>query len=427
MRAAMPINYACQGIDHRELRVMKTIFEGVKVLDLTRIIAGPLCTQTLADMGATVYKIEKPGEGDDSRRMSPFMSDGGLHGSSDESAVFLSYNRGKHSVTIDLAQPQGAALVRALALKCDVVVENFKTGTLRKYGLDYESLSKDRPDIIYCSITGFGQSGPYAARPAYDFILQGMAGAMSTCGQPDGTPGAEPMRTSIPITDMVTGLYANIAVVSALYHHRQTGEGQYIDTALLDSSVALSGHLATGYLMTGKIPTRAGNTNPIAAPSEVFASKDGYLIVAAGNNGQFTALCSVLGCPEIASDERFAGNAQRIANRVALRAALADRVAAHGSHELLQRMEQAGVPCGPINNMEQVFADPQTRHRNMTVTLPHASGPDVTLVRNPLLFGKTPVVHKAPPMLGQQTDAVLAAELGLTGEELESLRGKGLI
>lgn len=406
---------------------MNSIFNGIKVLDLTRIIAGPLSTQILADMGATVYKIEKPGEGDDTRRMGPFLADTGVAAISNESAVFLAYNRGKHSVTVDIASPEGAALVKELAAQCDVVVENYKAGGLKKYQLDYESLRQRRPDIIYCSVTGFGQSGPYAARPAYDFILQGMAGPMSTCGQPDGTPGAEPMRTSIPITDIVTGLYANIAIVSALYHHRQTGEGQFIDAAMLDASVAFNGHLAVGYLMTGKSPTRAGNTNPIAAPSEVYACADRHVIVAVGNNGQFRSLCEVLGEPALPEDSRFASNAQRIANRMAMQAILQPLLARHQSEELLIRFEKAGVPSGPINDMAQVFADPQTQHRALQIELPHACGADIKLVRSPLVFSRTPVVHKTPPMLGEHSAQVLKEELGLSESEIEGLRKRKVV
>jgi len=406
---------------------MSAIFKGVKVLDLTRIIAGPLATQILADMGATVYKVEKPGEGDDTRRMGPFMSDAGIDTASNESAVFLDYNRGKRSVTVDIATSEGAALVRELALNCDVLVENYKSGGLKKYGLDYASLSAQRPDLIYCSVTGFGQSGPYSSRPAYDFILQGMAGPMSTCGQPDGTPGASPMRTSIPITDIVTGMYANIAIVSALYHHRNTGEGQYIDAAMLDASVALSGHLAVGYLMTGLTPTRVGNTNPIAAPSEVFTCADGQMIVAAGNNGQFSALCDVSGVPELARDPRFITNAKRIANRVALRAILELNLADCKRSELLAQFEKAGVPSGPINDMAQVFADPQALYRELEVKLPHSCGVDVKLVRSPLNFSKTPVVHKAPPLLGEHSVQTLRDELSLTEAQLEGLRERRIV
>lgn len=406
---------------------MNPIFSGVKVLDLTRVVAGPLTTQILADMGATVYKIEKPGEGDDTRRMGPFMTDGGVTAASDESAVFLSYNRGKRSVTVDIATPEGATLVRELAARCDVVVENYKAGGLKKYQLDYESLRKLRPDIVYCSVTGFGQSGPYAPRPAYDFILQGMAGPMSTCGQPDGTPGAGPMRTSIPVTDIVTGLYASIAVVSALYHRRQTGEGQYIDSAMLDAAVAFNGHLAVGYLMTGKSPTRVGNTNPIASPSEVFDCLDGPVIIAAGNNGQFRALCEVLGELVLAQDTRFASNAERITNRAAMRAILQPLLAKIKRSDILMRMEQAGVPCGPINDMAQVFADPHTQYRDLQVELPHSSGVNVKLVRSPLRFSRTPVVHKAPPMLGEHSVQTLVDELGLTEAQVQGLRERRII
>lgn len=420
-------SYVRHQIKQGSTKKMNAIFKGIKVLDLTRVIAGPLCTQLMADSGATVYKIERPGEGDDSRRMGPFLSEADRAGSSDESTVFLAYNRGKYSVTVDLAQLEGAELVRALALNSDVVVENFKTGALSKYQLDYESLRKDRPDIIYCSITGFGQSGPYASLPAYDFILQGMAGAMSTCGHPDGMPSAEPMRTSIPITDVVAGLYANIAVVSALYHRQQTGQGQYIDTALLDAAVALNGHLAVGYLTTGTVPLRAGNQNPIAAPSEVFASQDGHLIVAAGNNGQFSALCQVLGRPLIARDDRFSTNAMRVSNRIELKSLLADLMRHHQRDRLLAELRMAGVPCGPINNMAEVFADPQVRHRELAIDLPHSSGVDVSLVRNPLRYGQTPVVHKAPPALGEHTEQVLVAELGLDDTRMADLRAMKVI
>lgn len=408
---------------------MSGVFDGIRVLDLTRVVAGPLCTQILADMGATVYKIEKPGDGDDTRRMGPFMADAGLTASSNESAVFLAYNRGKQSITVDIATPEGNALVRDLAAKCDVVVENYKAGTLQKYGLDYASLRAVRPDIIYCSVTGFGQDGPYAARPAYDFILQGMAGPMSTCGLPDGSPGAMPMRTSIPITDIVTGLYANIAVIGALYHRRETGVGQYIDAAMLDASVAFNGHLAVGYLLTGKVPVRAGNTNPIANPADVYASADGFLIVACGNDGQFQSLCRVLGCAELLEDARFASNAARCqaANRGPLRERLEPLLAKESSVHWASVLEKAGVPSGPINNMAQVFADPQICHRALEIELPHASGVPVKLVRSPINYSETPIEHKAPPLLGQHSVQVLMDELGLTQAQIDGLRERKII
>ena len=402
------------------------ILSGVKVLDLTRVIAGPLCTQLLADMGATVYKIEKPGEGDDTRRMGPFLPDG-AGADSNDSALYLAYNRGKQSLTVDIASAEGAALVRELAARCDVFVENYKVGTLARYGLDEATVRALRPDIVYCAVTGFGQDGPYAARPAYDFILQGLAGLMSTCGQPEGTPGGEPMRTAIPIADVVTGLHAAVAILGALLHRQRSGEGQTIDAAMLDASVALNGHLALGYLMTGRAPARAGNTNPIASPSEVFGCADGSLIIAAGNNGQFQALCAVLGCPELAGDARFATNAARVAARAALREALAPRLVNRPRAALLAALEQAGVPCGPINDMGQVFTDPQTLHRGLALRLPHARGGEVPSLRSPLRFSRTPVAHGSVPMLGQHTAQVLAAELGLEAARVAALRSAGVV
>lgn len=403
------------------------LLHGVKVLDLTRVIAGPLCTQVLADMGATVYKIEKPGEGDDTRRMGPFLADAASGGDSNDSALYLAYNRGKRSITLDIATPEGATLARQLAAQCDVVVENYKAGSLARYGLDEPSIRALRPDIVYCSVTGFGPDGPYAARPAYDFILQGLAGVMSTCGQPDGTPGAGAMRTAIPITDVVTGLYATIGILGALHHRRETGQGQHVDAAMLDASVALNGHLALGYLMTGKVPARIGNTNPIASPSEVFDCADGQLIVAAGNNGQFTALCGVLGRPEYFSDPRFATNAQRVQHRAALRDLLAPLLRQRARAELLAAFEQAGVPCGPINDMAQVFEDPQTRHRELAFTLPHGRGTDVPSLRNPIRYSQTPLHYRAAPMLGQDSDEVLGQALGLDADALGDLRKRGVI
>lgn len=399
---------------------MSAILQNIKVLDLTRVIAGPLCTQHLADMGATVYKIEKPNDGDDTRRMGPFLPDEEGKDSND-SALYLAYNRGKHSVTIDISQAQGADLVRQLAAQCDVVVENYKAGGLKKYGLDYASLQKIKPDLVYCSLTGFGQTGPMAQRPAYDFILQGMAGMMSTCGQPDGSAGAGPMRTSIPITDVVTGQNAAIAILGALFHHQRTGEGQYIDCAMIDSAVALNGHLALGYLMTGKSPERVGNTNPIASPSEVFACSDGQLIIAAGNNTQFSACCHVLGMPELATQAEFATNASRVANRNSLRSVMAEAVLKHSRSVLLEALENAGVPCGPINDMAQVFAEPQTQHRALALTLRHGRQTDIPALRSPLNFSRTPVKHLSPPQLGAHTVQVLQEVLMLPPEALASL------
>ncbi|WP_043419878.1 CaiB/BaiF CoA transferase family protein [Cupriavidus basilensis] len=405
---------------------MSAILDGIKVLDLTRVVAGPWATQNLADMGATVYKIEKPGDGDDTRKMGPFLTD--AQGAvTNDSAFYLACNRGKQSLTIDISQPEGAELVRQLAARCDVVVENYKAGSLKKYGLDYESIRAVRPDVIYCSVTGFGPDGPYAARPAYDFILQGMAGLMSTCGQPDGSPGGEPMRTAIPITDILTGLYATVSLLGALYHRQATGEGQYIDAAMLDASVAVNGHLALGYQMTGKLPRRAGNSNPVAAPSEVFACRDGHLIIASGNNGQFAALCKLLGIPELAADPRYVQNANRVANRDTLRETIAERVATWSAADLLASLERAGVPGGPINELDEVFEDAQVKHRGLLVQLPHGRGVDAPSLRSPMRFSATPVVMRCPPMLGEHTDTALRAELGLSDGDVAGLRERGIL
>ncbi|WP_427306023.1 CaiB/BaiF CoA transferase family protein [Cupriavidus sp. H39] len=405
---------------------MSAILQGIKVLDLTRVVAGPWATQNLADMGATVYKIEKPGDGDDTRKMGPFLTSADGQQTND-SAFFLCCNRGKQSVTVDISQPEGADLVRRLAAQCDVVVENYKAGSLKKYGLDYDSIRALRADIIYCSVTGFGPDGPYAPRPAYDFILQGMAGLMSTCGQPDGSPGGAPMRTAIPLTDILTGLYASVALMGALYHRKATGEGQYIDAAMLDASVAANGHLALGYHISGKVPQRAGNTNPVASPSEVFRCADGHLIIAAGNNGQFAALCKVLGCAELITDERFGQNMERVNNRPLLRELIAARIGTWKSADLVASLEQAAVPCGPINSMDEVFADPQVKHRGLLMKLPHASGVDAPSLRSPLRFSATPVEMRAPPQLGEHTEQTMREMLGMTEAEVRAYRARGVL
>ena len=406
---------------------MANILQGIRILDLTRIIAGPLCTQTLADMGATVYKIEKPGEGDDTRRMGACLVDPLNGKSTSDSALFLAYNRGKHSITIDIASHDGAALVRQMAMQCDVVVENYKVGTLQRYGLDYESLKTIKPDLIYCSVTGFGQTGPMAQLPAYDFILQGMAGMMSTCGLPDGEPGGGPMRTAIPIADVTTGQNAAIAILGALFHHQRSGEGQFIDAAMLDSAVALNGHLAVGYLMTGHSPTRVGNTNPIASPTEVLECADGRIVISVGNDRQFQSCCEALGVPELSSDEAFATNVRRVAHRDALKQLLGERVAPLHRAAALAQLSAAGVPCGPINDMEQTFAEPQARHRQLSIHLPHSSGASAPLVRSPLQFSKTPVEHRAPPQLGEHTERVLSELLGLEADRIAALKAQGVI
>lgn len=405
---------------------MAAILEGIKVLDLTRMIAGPSSTQILADFGATVYKVERPGEGDDTRRIGPFLpaADGG---ESSDSAFYIAYNRGKQSITVDISTPEGAQLLRSLAQRCDIVVENYKVGNLARYGLDYDSLKALKPELIYCSITGFGGSGPYASLPAYDAIMQGMAGLMSSCGQPLGTPGSEPLRTAVPITDIVTGLHAAVAVLGALHHLRRTGEGQHIDISLMDAAVSANGHLATEYLMTGQAPRRNGNANPVSAPSEVFQCHDGALIVVAGNNRQFVNLCQALDLPGLPSDPRFLRNADRIAHRTELHAAIESVTSGLTRAELMRRLAAAGVPAGPINTLEEVFADPQVRVRGMAVTARDGAGRLVPLVRNPIRFAKAQVRHEAPPSLGQDTQRVLRDELALSEESIAHLKQAGVI
>lgn len=392
---------------------MKKILEGVKVLDLTRVIAGPLCTQNLADLGATVYKIEKPGEGDDTRRMGPFLKDGNTQSDSNDSALFLAYNRGKKSITIDITTPEGSTIVRQLAQRCDVVVENYKAGNLKKYGLDFESLKPSHPALIYCSITGFGQTGPLAEQPAYDFILQGMAGIMSTCGHPDEIPNGGPMRTAIPIVDMATGQNATIAILAALIQKQITGEGQYIDCAMLDSAVALNGHLAVGYLMTEQNPRRVGNTNPIASPSEVFDCQGGKLIIAVGNNKQFEQFCACIGLPELPQQHEFSTNARRVQHRNALRKVIAEKIEGLQRSELINKFEAIGVPCGPINEISEAFQSPQSIHRQLIVPLKHGNGQNISTLKTPLGIESANTELVAPPTLGADTASVLRDELGI--------------
>lgn len=406
---------------------MKKILEGVRVLDLTRVVAGPLCTQMMADLGATVFKIERPGVGDDARKMAPILNGSEYGHWSGESAVYLSYNRGKKSIAVDFTTPKGAEIVRSLAATCHVFVENFKVGSLAKAQLNYEAIRALRQDIIYCSITGFGQSGPYAKHAAYDFILQGMAGPMSTCGLPDGQPGATPLRTSIPIVDIVTGIQANAAITSALYHHARSGEGQHIDLSLLDCGVALNGHLANSYLLTGAIGGRVGNTNPIASPSEVISCNNGSVILGAGNDRQFNAICKVLKAPEMANDPRFNSNAQRIVHRDELTAKLAALMSPYERDELLTELRDHGVPCGPINDLEQVFSDPQVQHRQLAEKVYGPDNEAISLIRHPVYFSKTPAGGAPPPKLGANTAEVLSNELKFSLSQLKSMEQNGVI
>lgn len=399
-----------------------TLLSGTRVIDLTRVVAGPWATQTLADLGADVIKIERPGRGDDTRQIGPYAMDAAGKPTRN-SAFFLAVNRGKRSVTIDIADPKGADIVRGLAAQSAVFVENYKVGDLRRYGLDYESIRALNPSIVYCSVTGFGQDGPYTSRPAYDSILQALGGLMSTCGSPDGPP----TRFGIPITDIVAGLYATIALLAAIMHRERTGEGQYIDCAMIDTTVAINGHLALGYLMQGKPPRRHGNDNPVAAPAGVYRAQDGELLLGVGNDAQFAAFNEVLGCPELSSDPRFLTNGERIRNRAELDALIRGRFAERPLSHWVERLAAAGVPAGPINDMRGVFDDPQVRHRGLAMSVPHAAGGSAPTLRSPLRLSRLPIEHRAAPLLSQHTRDVLRQVLGFDDECLATLEREGVI
>ncbi|WP_129138882.1 CaiB/BaiF CoA transferase family protein [Modicisalibacter coralii] len=392
---------------------------GIRVLDLSRVLAGPWCTQQLADLGAEVIKIERPGRGDDTRGWGPPWLDG-----TTESAYFLSANRGKRSVTIDLARPEGQALVRRLAADSDVLIENFKVGGLAAYGLDAASLCEANPRLVYCSITGFGQDGPYASRAGYDFLIQGMGGLMSVTGQPDG----EPTKVGVAFVDIFTGLYAANAILAALHRRETTGRGGHIDMALLDVQVGVLANQALNYLTSGRNPERLGNAHPNIVPYQAFATADGHLILAVGNDDQFRRLCEVLGMPGLADDARFATNAAHVAHRETLVPLLDARLRGAKSVEWLAAMEAAGVPCGPINRLDAVFDDPQVRHRGLRIERCHAAGEPMSLVGNPIrLDGQRLNAERAPPRLGEHTDAVLAERLGLDPAALAALHESGVL
>jgi crotonobetainyl-CoA:carnitine CoA-transferase CaiB-like acyl-CoA transferase len=400
---------------------------GIRVLDLTRVLAGPWATQVLADFGAEVIKIEKPGEGDDTRGWGPpFVTN--PDGSRGDAAYFLSANRGKWSVAIDMASAEGQALIRELAARSDVVIENFKVGGLKKYGLDYDSLKAVKPDIVYCSITGFGQNGPLAQRAGYDFMIQGMAGLMSITGQPDGTPGAEPMKVGVAFADIFTGLYAVIGIQGALFHRQRTGEGQYIDMALLDSQVAVLANQALNYLVGGKAPTRLGNAHPNIVPYQTFATKDGHIIMAVGTDRQFREYCAIIGVPALAEDERFRTNRGRVENRKDLVPLLERPMTARTTADWVAVFEAAAVPCGPINSIDQVFANGQVLARGLQIGLTRDDGVQVPGVANPVQFSVTPVEYdKAPPRFGDGTEKVLGEVLGLDATSIARLRAAGAI
>jgi crotonobetainyl-CoA:carnitine CoA-transferase CaiB-like acyl-CoA transferase len=401
---------------------------GLRVLDLSRVLAGPWAGQVMADLGADVVKVERPGAGDDTRSWGPPWVPDEEGRSTSESAYFQTANRNKRSVTIDLSAPEGAQLVRELAAKADIVLENFKVGGLAQYGLDYASLKASNPRLIYCSITGFGQTGPYSARAGYDFLIQGMGGMMSVTGRPDGSEGAGPQKMGVALTDVLTGLYAAIAVLAAVAHRERTGEGQHIDMALLDVQVACLANLASSYLVTGVAPRRMGNAHPTIVPYQDFPTADGYMIIAIGNDRQFASFCETAGHPDWALQPRFATNPQRVCHREELVALMCGVTVTRTTAEWIVAMEAAGVPCGPINTLDEVFADPQVIARGLRIDMPHASAGSVPLVASPIRMSASPVQYRrAPPTLGQHTAEVLATWLGIGAEGMAALREKKIV
>lgn len=406
----------------------KTALGHIRVLDLTRVLAGPWCAQNLADLGAVVIKVERPGIGDDTRSWGPpYLRDQDGNDTS-EAAYYLSANRGKQAICIDIATPEGQAIIRDLVLQSDVVLENYKVGQLKKYALDYASLKMLKPDIIYCSITGFGQTGPYAHRAGYDFIIQGMGGFMSLTGERDDLPGGGPQKAGVAVADLMTGMYATIAVMAALTHRERTGEGQYIDLALLDVQVAMLANMSSNFLTSGKVPTRQGNAHANIVPYQTFATSDGHIIVATGNDGQYRQFVEAGGRSDLAENDAYATNPARVKNRNVLVPILAAMVKQKTKNEWLILLENVGVPCGPINNLDEVFADQQVIAREMCITLPHPSAGEVRLVGNPIKMSVTPIQYEKPPaVLGQHTTEILRGVLNYGDAKIKELKAKKII
>ena len=407
---------------------MKTALGHLKVLDLTRILAGPWATQNLADMGAEVIKIERPGVGDDTRTWGPpFLKDADGRETRD-SSYFLSANRGKQSVTVDLASPDGQEIIRQLVAGADILVENYKVGTLARYGLAYEDLHKINPRLVYCSVTGFGQDGPSAALPGYDFVFQGMGGLMSMTGVPDGQPGAEPMKCGIAISDLLTGMYATTAILAAIEHRHISGEGQYIDMSLLDCIVTINSYQAINYFLSGKIPQPMGNAHSNMVPYQVFHCREGDIIIAVGNDSQYQAFCRVIERPLLAADPEYSTASQRNRNRNALIPLIVEAMKARSMQDWVTLLQASNVPCGPILNMQQVFEDPQVKHRDMQLSLPHSTGVCAPSVANPIRLSETPIRYeRSAPTLGEHNQAILRGRLGLSAERIAELEAKGVV
>lgn len=401
---------------------------GYRVLDLSRVLAGPWCGQTLADLGAEVIKVERPGVGDDTRGWGPPWMKGQSDELTSEASYYQSTNRGKLSVALNLASPQGQELVRALATDCDVLIENYKAGSLAKYGLDYASLSELNPRLVYCSVTGFGQTGPRAAEPGYDFIVQGIGGLMSITGERDDLPGGGPQKVGVAFSDLMTGLYSTVAIQAALLSREKTGVGQHIDMALLDVQVATLCNQSQNYLASGKPPGRYGNAHANIVPYQVFRASDQDFIIACGNDSQFVVLCDAIGLTHLPADPRFTRNADRVANREAIIELLSRHFLEARAQEWIDRIHPRGVPIGAINSIAQALDEPQVKARNMLVTIPHPLKGDFVTVGSPIKMSGTPVEYLRPaPMLGEHTDEVLKRQLGLDDERLAQLKASGVI
>jgi crotonobetainyl-CoA:carnitine CoA-transferase CaiB-like acyl-CoA transferase len=399
----------------------------IRVLDLSRVLAGPWASQTLGDLGAEVIKVERPGTGDDTRAWGPpYLKDREGQDTRD-SAYYLCANRNKRSIAIDFTRPAGRELVRELVRQCDVLVENFKVGSLAQYGLDYASLREDNPRLIYCSITGFGQTGPYAHRAGYDFLMQGMGGLMSITGRPDGEEGAGPIKVGVALTDILTGLYASTAILAAVEARRRTGEGQWIDLALLDVQVACLANQSMNHLY-GRTPVRMGNAHPNTVPYQDFPTADGYMILAMGNDSQFAAFCKAVDRPEWAQDERFRTNSARVRNRATLVPLIRQITVMRSTRDWIALFETVGVPCGPINTLAEVFQDPQVTARGTEIHMNHPAAGDIPLVASPIRMSGTPVQYRmAPPQLGQDTADVLRDLLGMPADRIASMTKEGIV